>query len=93
MIGTMPSEYIFMSANVIFTIGTFLLFRKVIADREVLYNFDFLGSIITLIALTVMLIGYWNLQMYIAMTLSLPTWFFWFFVVIYSQDRNESLEI
>ncbi len=87
MIGTVPSEYIFMSANVIFTIGTFLLFRKVFVDRKVLYNFDTLGSAVTLLALTVMLVGYCDLQMYIAMTLSLPTWFFWFFVGIYGKDK------
>lgn len=81
------SEYIFMYANMLFTLGTILLFKKVIADKNVLYNFDVVGSIITLFALTTMLIGYWNLQMYVAMLFSMPTWLFWLFVIIYSKEN------
>jgi hypothetical protein len=44
------SEDIFTVANIIFTIGTVRLFLQVIKNRNTLKDFDFTGSVLTMIA-------------------------------------------
>jgi len=78
----MNPENIFLLANCIFVIGTARLFIPVIKNRNALNDFDMYGAIITALALSIMLIGYAYMAMYIAMTFMLPTLAFWLLVSI-----------
>lgn len=80
----MNSEFIFIQANILFTAGTLLLFKKVIKNRSMLQDFDLYGSLLTTAALFCMIVGYLNLQMYLSLLFALPTTLFWVFVSIYT---------
>lgn len=83
----MNPEYIFTSANVVFTIGTFLLFLKVVKNRNMLNDFDVVGSGLTAIALVLMVAGFIYISMYISVLFMLPTLAFWVFVTVYSMKK------
>ena len=78
----MNAENIFMLANVLFTIGTLLLLKKVVINRKILNDLDLNGSILTTIALFFMLIGYLILEMHLPFLLAIPTTLFWTYVSI-----------
>ena len=80
----MDAELIFTSANVIFTIGTIVLFRKVLKNRNMLKDFDFIGSCMATIAMALTIRGYFELDMTSSILFSIPTFSFWIFVSIYS---------
>lgn len=72
----MTAENIFMFANMLFTIGTLLLFSKVFKNRNMLNDFDIYGSIFTTCALFLMLMGYVLLEMYLPFLFAIPTTLF-----------------
>jgi hypothetical protein len=74
------SEDIFTVANIMFTIGTVRLFLQVIKNRSTLKDFDFTGSVLTMIAILVMIVGFFNMKMYISLLFIIPTMAFWAFV-------------
>ncbi|MFZ3168202.1 MAG: hypothetical protein WA130_11355 [Candidatus Methanoperedens sp.] len=74
------SEYIFTIANIIFTIGTARLFLQVMRNWSTLKDFDFVGSVLTLVAILVMIAGFFNGGMYVSLLFILPTMLFWVFV-------------
>lgn len=78
------AEYIFMAANIVFTIGTLLLFIKVIKNRSMLHDFDLMGSIVTTAALMLMLLRYYEFKMFSSIFFLMPTLLFWLFVSFYS---------
>lgn len=73
-----------MVGNILFTVGTLFLFKKVVNNRNMLNDFDLYGSLLTTMALFCMLIGYLSLQMYLPLLFALPTTLFWMFVSIYT---------
>jgi hypothetical protein len=76
----MSSETIFTIANIIFTIGTVRLFLQVIKNRNTLKDFDLTGSVLTMVAILVMIVGFFSLGMYVSLLFILPTMAFWAFV-------------
>ena len=86
------AEHIFTAANILFTIGTSLLFIKVIRNRIRLHDFDFTGSILTTVALILMLFGYHELKMFISILFLMPTLLFWAVVSVYS-GKNIKREV
>lgn len=78
------AENLFTLANIVFTIGTLLLVRKVITNRNRLSDFDITGAILTTTALVLMLAGYSLLGMGASLLFTLPTFLFWLFVSVYS---------
>jgi heme A synthase len=74
------SEDIFTIANIIFTIGTARLFLQVIRNRDTLKDFDFTGSVLTMVAILVMIVGFFNIRMYVSLLFIIPTMAFWAFV-------------
>ncbi len=74
------SEDIFTLANIIFTIGTVRLFLQVIKNRNTLKDFDFTGSVLTMIAILVMIVEFFSLRMYVSLLFILPIMAFWAFV-------------
>jgi hypothetical protein len=80
----MNAENIFMFANILFTIGTLLLFSKVFKNRNILNDFDVYGSILTMNALFCMLIGYAMLEMYLPFLFAIPTTLFWLYVSVHT---------
>lgn len=77
---TVNSEDIFTIANIIFTVGTARLFLQVIRNRDTLKDFDLTGSVLTMVAILVMIMGFFNIGMYISLLFILPTMAFWVFV-------------
>lgn len=85
----MSAENVFMLANVLFTIGTLLLLKKIIINRKILNDLDLNGSILTSIALFFMLIGYVMLEMYLPFLFAIPTTLFWTYVSICTLVKNK----
>ncbi|MDG6243522.1 MAG: hypothetical protein QCH31_03900 [Methanolobus sp.] len=84
----MNPETTFFLANIFFTIGTIFLFSKVIKNRQLLKDFDLIGSITTTLALFLILISYINMQIYFTALLAIPTFLFWLFVSIYTIKNS-----
>ena len=80
----MSFEFMFTIANILFTIGTVLLFRRVVKNRTMLKDFDLYGSLLTTIALFCMLVAYLDIQIYLPLLFALPTTLFWLFVSVYT---------
>lgn len=87
----MNPEYIFMAANIVFAIGTLLLFKKVIKNRNALNDFDFIGSTLTAFAMFLMFAGYYQINMFRSIVFLLPTLVFWVFVSVYSVNNNHMI--
>jgi len=73
-------EDLFIMANIIFTIGTTLLFLKVIRNRNTLKDFSLQGSVLTMVAILFMVAGFLTLRMYVSALFLIPTMLFWVFV-------------
>ena len=86
----MNLEYIFTLANIVFTIGTLLLSVKVIKNRNMLKDFDVVGSGLTMCALFIMMVGYTVLEMWVAMAFMSPTLIFWIIVTVFSINNMEN---
>lgn len=76
----MNPEDTFTLANIIFIIGTLLLFSKVIKNKDILNDFDLIGSILTSLGMFMMLAGYYKFSMFLSIIFSMPTFLFWVFV-------------
>ena len=84
--GKVEMEFIFTTANIIFTIGTLRLFKTVIKNRSSLHDFDLIGSMLTSAALFLMVIGYLENRMIVSFVFLMPTLMFWMFVSMYSLN-------
>lgn len=83
----MSTENIFLVANILFTIGTALLIIKVIQNRVSLRDFDSMGSLITTVALAIMIVGYYDLKLFTSIVFCVPTLIFWAVVSIFSAKN------
>ena len=80
----MNTELLFSLANLFYLVGTILLARKVIKNRDALKDFDFYGSSINSAGMVVMAFALIELNSYVALIISLPTMLFWAIAAIYS---------
>jgi hypothetical protein len=77
-------ELFFNLANICYLIGTILLIRRVIKNRNALKDFDSYGSILNFIGMTINCIALAGLGMYVTIIISSPTMIFWAIAAIYS---------
>lgn len=77
-------ELFFNLANFCYLIGTILLIRRVIKNRNALKDFDSYGSVINFIGMTINGIALAGLGMYTTIIISMPTMVFWAIAAIYS---------
>jgi len=82
----------------IFAIGTILLIRKVFMKREILEGFDLLGAIITWIAMSFVLLWFFENNDWIGLVAGFMQWGFWLFVIIFVtrvklRERKEFTEL
>ena len=80
----MNTELLFSLANVFYLVGTILLAKKVIKNRDALNDFDFYGSSINVVGMIIMALALLNLNSYIAAIISIPTMLFWAIAAVYS---------
>jgi Ca2+/Na+ antiporter len=80
----MNTELLFSLANLFYLLGTILLARKVIKNRDALKDFDIYGSSINFVGMIVMSFALLDLRSYIAAIISIPTMLFWAIAAIYS---------
>lgn len=77
-------EILFNLANFAYLIGTILLTKRIIRNRNALKDFDSYGSMINTIGITINIIALIGLNYYITVIVLLPTLIFWGIVSIYS---------
>jgi hypothetical protein len=77
-------ELFFNLANICYLIGTLLLIRRVIKNRNYLKDFDPNGSAMNFIGMTINALALAGLGMYTTVIISSPTMAFWALVAIYS---------
>lgn len=77
-------ELFFNLANFCYLIGTLLLIRRVIKNRNALKDFDPYGSSTNFIGMTINCLALVGLGMYTTIIISTPTMAFWAMVAIYS---------
>ena len=84
----MNADIIFTLANMVFAVGTLFLLYKVIKQRNMLNDFDLIGSLLTTTALILMLAGYKMLDMLGSIVFMIPTLAFWITVSIYTVQNK-----
>ena len=85
-------ELLFSLANISYLIGTIFLTRRVIKNRNALDDFDFRGSSINVVGMTINVVALIELQSYAAAVISLPTMVFWTITAMYSfKNRNKKI--
>lgn len=76
-------ERLFDLANIILLVGTILLIKDVVKNRNVLRGYSLLGSSLTFTGVLLFETGFFLLGFYVSMLLGLVTLLYWFLVVLY----------
>jgi hypothetical protein len=76
-------EISFLIGNIIMLVGTLLLIRTVIKNKQLLHGYDILGSFLTFIALICFNVGYIASNQYASLCFAFITVLYWLFVVIF----------
>ena len=80
----MDIELLFNLANFCYLIGTLLLIRRVVKNRNTLKDFDPYGSSTNFIGMMINAFALAGLGMYTTIIISFPTMAFWAIAAIYS---------
>jgi len=80
----MNAELFMTIANIVFLIGTFFLFMRVLKNRDSLKDFDKMGSFLTFFGMLFSTTSLVILKMWISILFSTPTVLFWGFVFLFS---------
>lgn len=73
----------FLIGNMVMTVGTFLLIRTVLKNKQALFGYDLIGSILTFVALLFLFNGFLSSSQYASAVFVLVTVAFWGFVVFF----------
>lgn len=65
-------------AEFVFAVGTILMIRKIVKDRNALGGYDLIGSFLTLIAMTFVQTYLWQSENFLGFGLGMTQWIFWF---------------
>lgn len=76
-------EKLFDVANFIALVGTGLLIRAVVKDKDTLKGYSLPGSFLTFLAVLIFQIGFFLEGYYISIAFSLVTMLYWLLVVLY----------
>ena len=79
---------IFLVANFICAIGTLLQVMAVIKNRKILKGYDFVGSLLTFLAVVLFQIGFYLIGEYLSVALGFITVAYWFLVSVYTGVRK-----
>ena len=82
------AELSFLVGNVIMTVGTLLLIRSVLKNKNALFGYDLLGSVLTFVALLFLLNGFVASSQYASVIFSLVTVAYWGFVVLFKAKNK-----
>jgi len=74
-------DALFIVANFILLLGTLLLIRAVIKNRDVLEGYSMLGAILTVIPIGIFLVCYLMMENWFAFAFGLVTFGYWCIVV------------
>ena len=86
----MNTDVLFSIANLFYLIGTSLLIKIVIKNRNSLNDFDYIGSIMNVIGMLITAYAFSQIKSYYAILMSLPTMAFWAIAAIYSfKNRRQ----
>lgn len=77
-------ETLFNLANLSYLAGTLLLTRRVLKNRDTLKDYDFHGSVLNSIGMTMSAFILIELALYGTLILLMPTLLFWIIVSVYS---------
>lgn len=84
-------ELFFNLANICYLIGTILLARRVVKNRNTLKDFDQYGSSTNFIGMTINCLALAGLGMYTTIIISTPTMAFWAIAAIYSFRNRQNI--
>lgn len=87
---TDESEILFSLASLFYLMGSILLARKVIKNRDALKDFDLYGSTTNFVGMMVSMLALIEIKSYTAAIISLPTTLFWAIVAIYSFKNGRT---
>jgi len=85
----METGTLFSLANFLYLIGTILLTRRLINNRDALKDFDFYGSLINMSGMLVAAAALITMESYMAMIISIPTLIFWTMASMYSFKNRK----
>lgn len=77
-------SYSFLIGNIICSVGTILLIRKIIKNRSILHGYDFFGSLLTFTALIFLTHGFFDIGDFLSVFFASITLAFWFLATIFS---------
>lgn len=86
----MEIQLLFNLSNSIFLMGTLLLIRRVVINKDKLKDFDAHGSLLNFIGMIISSIALIELKLYTSLLISIPTILFWMIVSIYSFNNNKN---
>lgn len=89
----MDAQTLFNVSNILFLIGTSLLIRVVLKNRKVLNGYDWLGAVLTLMAMLTVEGAYVLLNFWVSLLFSLPTVAYWILVSVYSIRNKLKLRM
>lgn len=84
----MNLEILFNIANLAYLIGTLLLTRRVVKNRNTLSDFDFHGSLLNVVGMLASAFALIELRLYFSLLILIPTLLFWMMTSIYSFKNN-----
>jgi len=80
----MNTDLLFALANFLYLLGTIFLIKRLIKNRNALNDFDFYGSIINVMGMTITAYAFIEIKSYIAAVISIPTMLFWAMAAVFS---------
>ena len=83
----MSAETFMNIAKSLFLVGTLLLSRKVLKNKNMLKDFDLNGSILTCLGTLSMIVALALLNAWVSVVIAIPTILFWGVVSMYSFKR------
>jgi len=75
---------VFLIGNIICAIGTLLMIRKIIKNRNILKGYDFIGSLLTFLAVTFFTYGFYQLYDILSVLFAFVTLCFWGLATVFT---------
>lgn len=79
---------VFLIANIICALGTFLQILAVLKNRKVLRGYSFIGSFLTFLAILFFQYGFYLLDEELSLVFGLVPLIYWFLVTLYTGIKG-----
>jgi hypothetical protein len=76
------------AGNIVLLIGTLILIRTCLKNRNVLKGYSIIGSLITFLAISVFSCYYIQNELWLSLSLNIPNLAFWFMAFIFSLKQK-----